>query len=284
MLIDRPAAALERDERGLPRHAGRARLLPRRPRPAPLRGGRRARALRRRAGHGPVRHLRGAAGDRRWPRRWATSTCRGCAAPSTTPRCASSGARPPGHRLLLDERLPTPTCRSSGVIEHTNFVEPERYGGRRFVYVANYVESGDPLLDLDLDGVLEALRGPGCVESTRLVARLDQAGVAVRRAGGAADRHAGYREPDAAPAHPRPRARAGQHHAGLSRGPGHQLRRAPRRGGRGRVGGGAQRSSPSITTAAVRGSSLTSFHSDDVRWPRGNLRGGRSSRARRAPR
>jgi protoporphyrinogen oxidase len=43
-----------------------------------------------------------------------------------------------------------------GVIEHTNFVEPERYGGRRFVYVANYVESDDPLLDLDLDALLDA--------------------------------------------------------------------------------------------------------------------------------
>ncbi|HVE68696.1 MAG TPA: FAD-dependent oxidoreductase [Solirubrobacteraceae bacterium] len=43
-----------------------------------------------------------------------------------------------------------------GVIEHTNFVEPERYGGRRFLYVANYVEADDPLLDLDLDGLLDA--------------------------------------------------------------------------------------------------------------------------------
>ena len=43
-----------------------------------------------------------------------------------------------------------------GVIEHTNFVDPERYDGRRFVYVANYVEAGDPLLDLDLDDLLAA--------------------------------------------------------------------------------------------------------------------------------
>jgi protoporphyrinogen oxidase len=43
-----------------------------------------------------------------------------------------------------------------GVIEHTNFVEPERYGGRRFLYVANYVETDDPLLDLDMDALLDA--------------------------------------------------------------------------------------------------------------------------------
>jgi protoporphyrinogen oxidase len=41
-----------------------------------------------------------------------------------------------------------------GLIEHTNFVEPERYGGRRFLYVANYVEPGDPLLELDADQLL----------------------------------------------------------------------------------------------------------------------------------
>ena len=43
-----------------------------------------------------------------------------------------------------------------GVIEHTNFVEPERYGGRRFLYVANYLAPGDPLLDLSPDALIDA--------------------------------------------------------------------------------------------------------------------------------
>lgn len=43
-----------------------------------------------------------------------------------------------------------------GVIEHTNFIEPERYGGRRFLYVANYLEPGDPLLSLDHDALVDA--------------------------------------------------------------------------------------------------------------------------------
>jgi protoporphyrinogen oxidase len=34
-----------------------------------------------------------------------------------------------------------------GLIEQTNFVDPSRYGGRHFLYVANYVAQGDPLLD-----------------------------------------------------------------------------------------------------------------------------------------
>lgn len=42
-----------------------------------------------------------------------------------------------------------------GLIEHTNFVLPERYGGRRFLYVANYVDPSDPLLDLDPDALLD---------------------------------------------------------------------------------------------------------------------------------
>jgi protoporphyrinogen oxidase len=42
-----------------------------------------------------------------------------------------------------------------GLVEHTNFVEPERYGGRRFLYVANYLEHGHELLSLDGDALLE---------------------------------------------------------------------------------------------------------------------------------
>jgi protoporphyrinogen oxidase len=47
---------------------------------------------------------------------------------------------------VADPRLPF-----IGLIEHTNFVPAERYGGRRFLYVANYVARDDPLMDLDAD-------------------------------------------------------------------------------------------------------------------------------------
>ena len=43
-----------------------------------------------------------------------------------------------------------------GLIEQTNFVEPERYGGRRFLYVANYLDPADELLELDPDGLIDA--------------------------------------------------------------------------------------------------------------------------------
>ena len=41
-----------------------------------------------------------------------------------------------------------------GLVEHTNLIEPERYGGRRFLYVANYLAPGSELLGLDADALL----------------------------------------------------------------------------------------------------------------------------------
>jgi protoporphyrinogen oxidase len=42
-----------------------------------------------------------------------------------------------------------------GLIEQTNLVPPERYGGRRFLYVANYLPRGHELLELDADALLD---------------------------------------------------------------------------------------------------------------------------------
>lgn len=43
-----------------------------------------------------------------------------------------------------------------GLIEHTNLIDPKRYGGRRFLYVANYLAPGDPLLSLSEPDLLAA--------------------------------------------------------------------------------------------------------------------------------
>jgi protoporphyrinogen oxidase len=51
---------------------------------------------------------------------------------------------------VADRRLPF-----VGLIEQTNFIEPEHYGGRRFLYVANYLAAGHELLELDADALLE---------------------------------------------------------------------------------------------------------------------------------
>ncbi len=47
-----------------------------------------------------------------------------------------------------------------GLIEHTNLIGPARYDGRRFLYVANYLAPGDPLLRLEPDALL-AVYEPG---------------------------------------------------------------------------------------------------------------------------
>jgi protoporphyrinogen oxidase len=52
---------------------------------------------------------------------------------------------------IADDRLPF-----IGLIEQTNLIEPEHYGGRRLLYIANYVEPTDPLLDLDPAQLIEA--------------------------------------------------------------------------------------------------------------------------------
>jgi protoporphyrinogen oxidase len=43
-----------------------------------------------------------------------------------------------------------------GFVEHANFVDTERYGGRRFAYIANYVAPDDHLLELGADELLTA--------------------------------------------------------------------------------------------------------------------------------
>ena len=56
---------------------------------------------------------------------------------------------------IADDELPF-----VGLIEHTNFIEPSRYGGRRLMYVANYLEAGHDMLDLDIEELLD-LYEPG---------------------------------------------------------------------------------------------------------------------------
>lgn len=48
-----------------------------------------------------------------------------------------------------------PELEFVGLVEHTNFIDPARYDGRRFLYVANYVEPGNELLALDPDALFD---------------------------------------------------------------------------------------------------------------------------------
>ena len=113
-----------------------------------------------------------------------------------------------------------------GLIEHTNLIAPERYGGRRFLYVANYLPRGHELLGLDADALLERYTPGLKAVNPRVRPRLGQAAVAAPRAGRAADRHRRLPRQDPGDEDAHARARAGQHDADLPRGPRHELRGA----------------------------------------------------------
>ncbi|MDQ2675676.1 MAG: FAD-dependent oxidoreductase, partial [Actinomycetota bacterium] len=53
-----------------------------------------------------------------------------------------------------------PSLPFVGLIEQTNLIDPGEYGGRRLLYIANYVSADDPILELDAEGVLD-LYEPG---------------------------------------------------------------------------------------------------------------------------
>ena len=119
-----------------------------------------------------------------------------------------------------------------GLVEHTNFVEPERYDGRRFLYVANYLAPGDPLLELDPEQLIERYT-PGLRKvNPGFDPLMDQAALAAPRAGRPADRDRRLPGADPAAADRRAAPDPRQHDADLSRGPRDQLRRAPGRRGR----------------------------------------------------
>ena len=154
VLTDTPAARIERAGARPARDRRRARLVPGRARPARVRARRRC-GLRPRARHRPERRLRPAARPRRWPPRWGRTTSRARRRSSTSPRSACCSSSTAGSARTTGPTSPTARCPFVGLIEHTNFVAPARYGGRRFLYVANYLPHGHELLGLDAGALLD---------------------------------------------------------------------------------------------------------------------------------
>ena len=119
-----------------------------------------------------------------------------------------------------------------GVIEHTNLIPPEHYGGQHLVYLSNYLKRTDRLYGLSHEELLDE-----CVPHLRKVnprlrpvvgrQELPPAG----QRGPAGDRHPlleGHAQPQDAAQWRLPR----QHHAGLPPGQGHQLQRTHGQTGR----------------------------------------------------
>ncbi len=49
-----------------------------------------------------------------------------------------------------------PDMPFTGIIEHTNFMPPEEYGGKRFVYLSKYLEPDNPYFEMDDDALISA--------------------------------------------------------------------------------------------------------------------------------
>ena len=235
MLIDRPAARLRRVAEGFEVTAGAPGSFRTRPRP-----------------HAPTSPTARPSATTRSSRPCPTTSSRGLLdddlAAAIGPEYLDRLERIEYHTALcllleLDRRfspfywtnIADPELPFVGLVEHTNFVEPERYDGRRFLYVANYLAPGDPLLELDADALLErytpGLRkvNPGFERSwvrERWLHREPAAQPIVT---------VGYPRADPAAADRRAAPRARQHDADLPRGPRDELRRAAGR----RRGGGA---------------------------------------------
>lgn len=52
---------------------------------------------------------------------------------------------------IADDDLPF-----TGVIEHTNFIDPEKYGGKRYVYLSKYIEPDHPYFTMSSEEIIEA--------------------------------------------------------------------------------------------------------------------------------
>lgn len=46
-------------------------------------------------------------------------------------------------------------CPFVAAVEHTNFRSPDEYGGQHVVYLSNYADPGDPIIDWDVERVLD---------------------------------------------------------------------------------------------------------------------------------
>ncbi len=74
---------------------------------------------------------------------------------STTPRSASSSSSTGRSPTTTGPTLPSRTSPSSGSSSKRTSSTATRYGGRHLLYVANYVEPGDPLLSAGHEELLD---------------------------------------------------------------------------------------------------------------------------------
>ena len=84
------------------------------------------------------------------------------------------------------------------LVEHTNMLPPDDYGGRHLVYLGNYRPHDDPLFRCPTEEIVTAVRARSSGGSTRPSTVMDPRRLVVRRAVRPAGRHAGLRPDDPA--------------------------------------------------------------------------------------
>ena len=124
---------------------------------------------------------------------------------------------------IADDDLPF-----TGVIEHTNFVSPDEYGGKRFVYLSKYLEPDHPYFTMRMTADRNVRAIPE-TDQSRIRPLLDRTGLGLSRTIGPADHSSQLRSADSRPSHRTDGALSGQHDPDLSGGPRHELQRTPRK-------------------------------------------------------
>ena len=110
-------------------------------------------------------------------------------------------------------------CPFVVAVEQTNFVPASRYGGKHVLYLSNYTDPDDPIIDLDADGVFRAVRAVPTADQRGLRPLVGHRPLAVRGSRRAAGGTPPLSRVDRAPSDAGPRALPGEHHADLSGGP-----------------------------------------------------------------
>ena len=87
------------------------------------------------------------------------------------------------------------------LVEHTNFIGPENYGGKHILYISNYLQQDHEYFDLSDDAALGDLRAGAEADQPGVLVGLDEPALAVQGAVRAADHPTRIQRQQARPPH-----------------------------------------------------------------------------------
>ncbi len=119
---------------------------------------------------------------------------------------------------VADDDLPF-----TGVIEHTNFVDPAKYEGKRFVYLSKYMEPDHPYFSMSSEEITAAYTPHLSQDQSGLRSIMDQEHMGLSRARCATDHSTSLLRADPGIPNTVEESLSCQHNTNLSRGSRHQL-------------------------------------------------------------